>query len=216
MLLTFISTSHNLPLQVLSDWASSSDLELYQRLLRDFWNSQEPEQLVLILAALLCYESLLPRTSNDITQPISGCYLTDLGILLSGISLSNQRTLLDRVGFSFLRVLTALGDGYEDLIRLLAGALDKAPPILDLFDGLIDQYVVQRIKNKVPHLSALQEVIWRFRNMSLDIACPKDSCSMDHPIKSREDTRWMSDADTAGLGEESSLLDGDFEIIHCV
>ena len=169
---------------------------------------------MLTLAALLCYENLLPRTSNDTAQTISGCYLTDLGFLLSGISMSNQRALLDRVGFSFLRVFAAFGDEYEDLIRLLAGVLDKAPPILDPFDGLTDQYVVQRIKNKVPHLSALQEVIWRFRKMSLDIACPKDSCSMDHPIKSREDTRWMSDADTAGLGEESSLLDGDFEIIQ--
>ena len=211
LLLTFISISHNLPLQVLSDWASSSGWELYQRLLRDFRNFQEPEQVVLTLAALLCYESLLSRTSNETTQPISGRYLTDLQSLSGGISI--QRALLDRLGFSFLRALSTFGDGYEDLTPLLAGALDKVQPIQDVFDGWTDLYAVQRVKNKVPHLSALQEVIWRFREMGLKITYPIDSCSMDHRIKSRENTRWMSDADTAGLGEESSLEDGDFEII---
>lgn len=93
-------------LRVLSEWASSGDtLNLRQRPVGDFQNSQEPEQLALVLAALLCHRRLLPYTSDDTVQPINGCYLSDLDVLLSGKSLSNQRTVFERLGFSFLRVL---------------------------------------------------------------------------------------------------------------
>lgn len=60
--------------------------------------------------------------------------------------------------FSFLRVLTTLGDEYKDIIQLLAVALEKDPPLLESFDGSTDQYVAERIKNRVPHLSARKEV----------------------------------------------------------
>lgn len=139
LLLTWSSMIHGRPLRILSEWASSGDTSnLCQRLVADFRNSQEPEQLALILAALLCHGRLLPYTSEDIVQPINGCYLADLDVLLSGKSLSNQRTVFERIGFSFLRVLATLGDKYKDMVQLLAVALDKDPPFLELFDGLTD------------------------------------------------------------------------------
>jgi len=49
-------------------------LNLCRQLAEDFQKSQESEQLVLILAALLCYGRLLPYTSDDIVQPISGWF----------------------------------------------------------------------------------------------------------------------------------------------
>jgi len=159
LLLTLIPKIHGRPLRVLSEWASSGHtLNLCQRLLGDFQNSQEPEQLVLILAALLCHGRLLPYTSNDTAQPINGCYLADLDILLDGSSLSSQRAVFERIGFSFLGVLTTLGNGYGDMILLLAGVLDKDAPSLDPFDGLSDQYGVGRIKNRLSHLTASKGV----------------------------------------------------------
>jgi len=138
--------------------------------------------------------------------------------------LSNQRTVFERIGFSFLRVLTTLGDDYKDMIQLLAAALDKDPPLLEPFDGLTDQYVVQRIKKRLPHLSARKEVkglrlIEAMLELSIDVSSPSqrnNSISENYwmvglPRKSREDTRRTSPADTANLGEEFSWWDEDLE-----
>ena len=211
------------PLRVLSEWASSGDtLNLRQRLVGDFQNSQEPEQFALILAALLCHRRLLPYTSDDTVQPINGCYLSDLDVLLSGKSLSNQRTVFERLVFSFLRVLITLGDEYKDIIQLLAVALDKDPPLLESFDGLTDQYVAERIKNRVPHLSARKEVkglrlTETIPELSIDVGSPsqrinnisEDYWMVDFPGEGRENTRRISAGDTASLGEKFSWLDED-------
>lgn len=208
-------------LRVLSEWASLGDtLNLRQRLVGDFQNSQEPEQLALILAALLCHRRLLPYTSDDTVQPINGCYLSDLDVLLSGKSLSNQRTVFERLSFSFLRVLTTLGDEYKNIIQLLAVALDKDPPLLESFDGLTDQYVAERIKNRVPHLSARKEVkglrlTETMLELSIDVGSPSQRISnisedywmVDFPGESRENTRRISAGDTASLGVKFPLLD---------
>lgn len=159
LLLIWSSTTHGRALRVLSEWASSGDaLNLYQRMIGDFQHPQEPEQLALTLAALLCHGRLLPYTSDDTIQPINGCYVADLAVLLRGMSLSNRRTVFERIAFSFLRVLTALSDEYEDMIQLLALALDKDLPLLDPFDGLTDQYVAGRITNRLSHLKTYVEV----------------------------------------------------------
>ena len=157
LLLTWSSRIHGLSLRILSEWASSTDtLSLYQRLMEDFRNPQEPEQLALILAALLCHGRLLPYTSSETIQPISGCYLADLDVLLNDRSLSNQRAVFERTGFSFLRVLTTLKGESEDMIQLLAVAIDTETPLLELFDGFTDQYAARRIRNRLSHRSAFQ------------------------------------------------------------
>ncbi len=211
---------------MLSEWASSGDaLNLCQRLVRDFQNSQKPEQLALTLAALLCRGRLVPYNSKDTAQPINGCYLADLDVLLNRESLSNQRPVFERIGFSFLRVLTTLGDEYEDIVQLLAVALDKDPPFLEPFDGLTDQYVAERIKNRLPHLSACKEVkglrlMEAVLELSIDVGSPCQRINsisegywmVEFPGKSCEDTGQISAADTASLVEEISWLDEDLEI----
>lgn len=136
--------------------------------------------------------------------------------------MSNQRTVFERLGFSFLRVLTTLGGGYKDIIQLLAVALDKDPPLLESFDGLTDQYVAERIKNRVPHLSARKEVkglrlTETMLELSIDVGSPsqginkisEDYWMLDFPGGSRENTRRISAGDTASLGEKFPLLDED-------
>ena len=87
--------------------------------------------------------------------------------------------VFERMGFSFLRVLTTFGK-YKDMIQLLASALDKGLPFLELFDGLTDQYVIERIRNRVPHLSACKEVkglrlIKQMLELSIDVSSPFQS-----------------------------------------
>ena len=218
LLLTSSSTFHGRHLRVLSEWANSGNtLSLSQRLVDDFQNSQEPEQLVLILAALLCHERLLPYTSDDTVQPLNGCYLVDLDVLLNGKSLSNRRVIFERMCFSFLRVLTTLGDEYKDMTQLLAVVLDKDPPFLEPFDGVTDQYVAQRIKNRLPHLSARKELkSLHLMKTMLKLSMDADSSSqsiddisedywmVEFPEKSSEDIKQISSADITSLVEKFS------------
>ena len=173
------SVIHGRPLDVISEWISLGESsDLCQRLVEDSQSSQELKQLVLILAALLCYERLLTYTWSGTDQPINGCNLTDLDVLLSGKSLSNRQSVFERVGFSFLRVLTTFGDKYEDMIQLLAVALDRDPPFLESFDGLTDQYVAEKIKNSRPHLSACKEMkVLRLLEAMLKLSIDADSPS---------------------------------------
>lgn len=114
LLLTWSSRILGLPLRILSEWASSTDtLRLYQRWMEYFRISKDLEQLALILAALLCHGRLLPYTLSETIQPINGCYLADLDGLLKDKSLSNQRAVFERTGFSFLRVLATLEGGFK-------------------------------------------------------------------------------------------------------
>lgn len=186
LLLTWNSIVHGRPLRVLSEWASSGGtLNLCRRLREDFKNSQEPEQLVLILAALLYYGRLLPYTSDDTVQPINGCYLADLDVLLCGEYLSNQRMVIERTGFSFLRVLPTFGDKYENVTQLLTGAVDKDPLLLEPFDGLTDQYSTERVRNEVPHPSAYKGV------KGLRLMKQMSELSMDQSISKFSKGYWM-------------------------
>lgn len=193
---------------MLSSWASSGGAsKLFPRLIEDFRHTQSPEQLALVLAALICYTRLLPYNSDDITQPINGCYLADLNFLLRGISLSNQRTIL---GFSLLRVFTTLSDGYEDIIQLLARALDKDPPLLDALDGLTDQHIAKRITGRLSHLNTHIEVkglrlIDKTLQLEVDDRYPSESIEKnleDHRLKELPG-KGLGAADTANTGEIS-------------
>ena len=203
LLLIWSSITHDRSLRVLSEWASSrATLNLYQRLVKDFQKSQESEQLVLILAALLCHGRLLPYTSNDTAQSINGCYLADLDILLSGKSLSNQRTVFERLRFSSLRILITFDDELEDIIQLLAVTLDKDASPLKSFDGFTDQYAAGRIKHRLFHLNACKEMrglrlMKTMQELSIDDNSSsqsidnisEDYCMIELLEKSREDAR---------------------------
>ena len=147
------------------------------------------------LAALLCRERLLPYTSDDTTQPIYCCYLADFDVLLSGESLSNRRTVFERIGYSFLRVLATLGDKYEDMIQLLAVALDKDAPSLESFDGLTDQYGAPRIKNRDSHLRAYNEVM-NLRLMKKMLELGMDDGSPPRSTDNISEDYWMVELGT--------------------
>jgi hypothetical protein len=81
------------------------------------------------------------------------------------------------MGFSFLRVLTTFSNKYKAIIQILAVILNKDPPLLEPFDGLTDQYRVERIKNKTPHLSAYEgvkglDLIKQILELSINVGSP--------------------------------------------
>lgn len=159
LLLTWTFAIHDRALRILNEWANSKDaLNLCRRLVEDFQNTQKSKQLVLILIVLLCHERLLFYISNDTIQFISDCYLVDLDVLLSDKSLSNQRTIFERVNFSFLRILVNFDDKYENIIQFLTIAIDKISSLLKSFDELTNQYVIKRIKNRDSHSSACKRM----------------------------------------------------------
>jgi len=88
------------------------------------------------------------------------------------------------------------------MLQLLAVALDKDPPFLEPFDGLTDQHVAERIKNRLPHLSARKEVkglrlMETLLELSIDDGSPSPSINniskgywmVEFPGKSSEDIR---------------------------
>ena len=67
---------------------------------------------------------------------------------MSGASLSNERTVYERMLCSLLRVLNTAEDGYQDIRQFLACIFDAQISVLHSFDEFCDQY-------------------WRYRMMSL-------------------------------------------------
>ncbi|KAL8832498.1 MAG: hypothetical protein Q9191_000225 [Dirinaria sp. TL-2023a] len=100
---------------------------------------------------------------------------------------------------------------------ILAVAIDKDPPLLKPFDGLTDQYGVERIKNETSHLSAYEGVkglglMKQISELSKDVDSSSQSINnilkgywmVEFPGKISEETRRISSADIANLDEEFS------------
>lgn len=148
--------------QVLVEWASSdAGQKTYRQIISDVYERQTIEQLGLRLLAILCYQRLLPSTSNDSSTPVKVLFLADFDALLKGELLGNERVVSERMVLSFLRILetdTFLDESLE--IRQYATAvLDRsAPPVLDPLDGFSDQYMLCRARNGCTHKDALENI----------------------------------------------------------
>ena len=160
LLLTWTSIIHDRSLKVITDWASSSNaLSLHQQLLNDFQNCQKSKQLVLILAVLLCHERLLSYNSKNILQSMNDCYLVDINVLLNDKFLSNQRAIIEKMCYAFLKILYIFFENYKNMSELFFDAMNTDEiSLLNLFDDLTNQYLTKRIKNEHSHLIAYTKV----------------------------------------------------------
>jgi hypothetical protein len=135
--------------RVLIKWAVSNDgWSLYQRLIGDLQSSQTTEQAALTLAALLCFKRLLPYSSDDTPQSFKGGYLADFDALMKGEPLTNERTVLEHMIFSFLRAIDTFQDGYQGIRQLLATVVGKDVPALGPCDRFLNQYWICRMKRQ--------------------------------------------------------------------
>jgi hypothetical protein len=150
--------------QALAEWAASGGgCDTYQRIVEDMQGPQTPEQLVLTLAALICYQRLLPFIS-DITGP-RGSYQANFDAVLNGKRLGSGP--FERMAFSILRVFWTVSDK-EKMRQFLVAVLDKDPPILDFFDELSDQYWTYRMRDGLAHKQAFEMAGLEFLVVSSD------------------------------------------------
>ena len=140
---TWNSIIHDRLLEIIIDWTNSSNnLNLYQRLLRDFLHCQEPKQLILILTALLCFQRFFSYISKDTMLFANDSYLVDMSVLLSDKTLCNQRTIIEKMCFSILRVFQTLLDDYKDMSNLFFFAINTCEIfLLKTLDALTNQYL---------------------------------------------------------------------------
>jgi hypothetical protein len=148
VLLTWNPT-RNIIEEVLVEWvASVNGQRLYERLIKSIQVSQPKEQLVLTLAALLCYQRLFPPTP-DTNQPIKGSYQADFDAILNGERLSNARTVFEYMAISVLRVFHTVKDN-QKMRTFLGSVLNKQKlPVLDFFHESSDQYWVYRLGDRL-------------------------------------------------------------------
>lgn len=142
--------------EVLVKWAASIDgRRIYAHIIENIQGSQAREQLILTLAALLCYQRLLTPTLD--TKPIKGSYQRDFNAMLNGERLSNERTVSERMVLSVLRVLDTVEDS-EKMRTFLATVLDTDTPVLEPSHESSDQYWKYRMEDGVTHKDAFSMV----------------------------------------------------------
>ncbi|KAH8653947.1 hypothetical protein BGZ60DRAFT_419026 [Tricladium varicosporioides] len=154
--LVLLAWSSNEPVvnRFLVEWAvSGSGLGVYERVIKDIQECQKTEQLVLALAALLCYQRLFPVTHND--QPIKGSYQADFNAILNGERLGNEPTVLEHMGFSVLRACGTVKDN-EKMRLFLAAVLCIEPPVPGPFHEFSDQYWKCRMEVGLAHHDAFK------------------------------------------------------------
>ena len=145
----------NLP--PLTKWVNSSEGgRLYERLIETLRNSRSVEQLLLTLAALVCFVRLLSWSPDETTEPVQGCYLADWDTLLKKNDLHNKPAVVKHISFSLLRFYETMGEHGPDekhsqLLSSLVEAIDTEPPLLHPFDGFSDRYWAARIQEQEAH-----------------------------------------------------------------
>ena len=144
--------------RVVTEWAfSHGGRSAYERTISDLQDPQTCEQLVLILAALLCYQRLLD-TSQGTTGTTNGSYLADFNALLQCKPLNNEQATLEQMILSALRVLKTFKDQSQKLRQFLAAVLSIPTPLLHHCDGLSDQYLARRFECRLGHDGAVEKI----------------------------------------------------------
>jgi hypothetical protein len=92
------------------------------------WLVQDPEKLALIVIAWTSYRQLAPDRLDDLDQPITSCYLSDLDAHLNDQALGNGGIVGQRMVFSLLGVFNPFKDRFEGLNSFLATVLDRETP----------------------------------------------------------------------------------------
>ena len=149
LLLSWSTMVSGRQLDVLREWAKSENgWNLYKQLTRDVQDLQSVEQLTLTMTALMTYRRLHPDVLDHSHKPINGSYLADLDALFRGYPLGNSGRVAQQMGFALIRVLQSFVDQYGDITTFLETKLDRERPLLHVFDGFSDQYLLRRISGQ--------------------------------------------------------------------
>ncbi|KAG9229879.1 hypothetical protein BJ875DRAFT_521732 [Amylocarpus encephaloides] len=156
VLLVWSSMVRRQPHRALGEWVASTDgWKLHDRLVEEMQDPQPTERLAFMLAALLCFQRLLPESSHDPTQPTQGGYLANFDDLARGEPLGNERMVLEHMMVSFLRVLDTFRGNHQETYQFLVTVFDPDTLLLAP-DRFSDQYWMCRIKDRLAHADALE------------------------------------------------------------
>ena len=140
--------------EILVNWAvSDHGSEIFKRMKRDFLVAQSKEQLVLNLAAMLCYQRLLPRIATT-QQQFNGSYHAEFHAIINGKRFSNTQAVFENMAKSALKVFCIVEDD-EILRTFLTSALDKQLPCVDLTSRPLDSYWTLRMVHGHSHEDTL-------------------------------------------------------------
>lgn len=120
-------------------------MNLYQRLIEDFWFQQISKKFALILTVLLCRERLFSYIVNDIVQFIWKNYLTNFDVILNDQNINNKRTIFKQMIFAFVRVLYNFNIS-EKTIRFFAKIFNKETSFLKSLNDVANQYCVRKFR----------------------------------------------------------------------
>lgn len=150
-----ISEAHSL----LKNWIRSDEgLALYKSLITDTLECQNSEQLGLSLAALFCYGQLDFFKEDQPHGPMKGNFLYDFHQFLCDPDLSNQRTVLESMIFSFTNVWQKERNHEELMVELLLMMEKETNPWSNVLDAATDLYWHMRLLDGFNHLKAYQAV----------------------------------------------------------
>lgn len=130
-----------------TEWTRSRDgHSLYRRLLQLLSATQLPEQLVLILSALVAYQQRLPDLFGGYPDELlQSCYLAGLDALLHQ-RVKNARAVGERMALATIRVLESMEHRLPGLLEILFMVIHRRPPLMHQMDGFSDHYMALRLR----------------------------------------------------------------------
>ena len=189
-------------LKALSQWAGSEDgRNLYEQLIKEAQDSQNVEQFVLRMVALMNYRRLRPDFADHLDPIFNGSYLADLDTLFRGQSPGNSGRTVERMVCALVRVFKSLGDKFEDLVVFVETALNRVHPLLHCFDGFSDHYLQRRIEGQghrsamtaLPSIKILEAEqlpeVEQDSDLDWDIV-PRQSGSVFRKLRLQDYSRW--------------------------
>ena len=145
---------------ILFEWVASAEGQIsFKKITTDIQNSQTREQFMLTLAALLCFQRLLPHPDSD--QLVTGSFLGDFNTILNGEHLGTQIRASEYIAASLLRVFNTIEDT-EELFTFLATVLgtDGLPQDLSVREpSYCNQYCKYRTESMLGHKEAFELVM---------------------------------------------------------
>ena len=153
--------------RALDDWAESCEGEgFYRSLLDTFQNAREPNSCLLAVAVLLCIPTYRNEFLTGGRHLTSADPLMDLLPFTDGQQRPNRRTVLEKTGFSAVRVLMAdhsprqlseaQQEEYQYLSEILTYALGQNPTTLGCLEGTLDHYWLEKVDLLKNHHEALR------------------------------------------------------------
>lgn len=91
-------------------------------------------------------------------QSFKGSFLSEFNALMNGMSLDNERAVLEQMTSSFIQALEANGSCYDDTRQYLVAALDTGDSVPETSDQRLVQYSIHRTREDLNHNGSFESL----------------------------------------------------------